>query len=139
MQKADRRPLWAAVERNQDPKGLMLAAIKVMMLSSSGNTHQDAHRARMIDHALHWGEKESLQDYYTRTLRSQTYQNSLGHKLDLDIDQTLDFTYKLDRKFIQLMITNMDSLEEAEIRKHQTALLKRWMEIIYYHVPYQSR
>ena len=39
-------PLWAEVEKKQDPKGLMIAVTKIMLLSSSGNTHQDTHRAR---------------------------------------------------------------------------------------------
>ena len=34
----------------------------------------------------------------------------------------MDFTYILDRKIFQTMITNMDWLEESEIRKHQIAL-----------------
>ena len=76
----------------------------------------------MIHHALHQNEKESLQDYCSRTLRSLANQNFLGHKLDPDIDQAMDFTYKVDRKFFQSMITNMDRLEEAEIRKHEVAL-----------------
>ena len=55
-------PLWAEIERKQDPKGLMTA------VTLSGNTHQDTHRARMIHHALRQQEKEDLQDYYTRTI-----------------------------------------------------------------------
>ena len=66
--------------------------------------------------------KESLQDYYTRTIRSLATQVSLGHKLDPDIDQAMDFTYKLDRISFQPMITNMDWLEVSEIRKFQMAL-----------------
>ena len=53
-------PLWAEIERKQDPKGLMTAVTKIMLLASSGNTHQDTHRARMIHHALRQQEKESL-------------------------------------------------------------------------------
>ena len=34
----------------------------------------------------------------------------------------MDFTYKLDRKLFQPMITNMDWLEESELRKFQVAL-----------------
>ena len=34
----------------------------------------------------------------------------------------MDFTYKLDRKLFQPMITNMDWLEESELRKYQVAL-----------------
>ena len=34
----------------------------------------------------------------------------------------MDFTYKLDRKLFQTMITNMDWSEESEIRKFQVAL-----------------
>ena len=35
----------------------------------------------------------------------------------------MDFTYKLDRKSFLPMITNMDWLEESEIRKFQVALI----------------
>ena len=115
-------PLWAEIERKQDPKGLMTAVTKIMLLASSGNTHQDTHRARMVHHVLRQQEKESLHDYYTRTVRSLATQLSLGHKLDPEIDQAMDFTYKLDRKLFQLMITNMDWLEESELRKFQVAL-----------------
>ena len=45
-------PLWAEIERKQDPKSLMTAVTKIMLLASSGNTHQDTHRARMVHHAL---------------------------------------------------------------------------------------
>ena len=115
-------PLWAEIERKQDPKGLMTAVTKIMLLASSGNSHQDTHRARMVHHALRQQEKESLHDYYTRTARSLATQLSLGHKLDPEIDQAMDFTYKLDRKLFQPMITNMDWLEESELRKFQVAL-----------------
>ena len=67
-------------------------------------------------------EKESLQDYYTSTIRSLATQVSLGHKLDPEIDQAMDFTYKLDRKSFQSMITYMDWLEVSAIRKFQVAL-----------------
>ena len=80
----------------------MAAVTKIMMLSSN--------------------EKESLQDYYHRTMRSLATQSSLGYKIDAEIDQATDFTYMLDRKTIQTMITNMDWIEESEIRKFQTAL-----------------
>ena len=53
-------PLWAEIERKQDPKGLMTAVTKIMLLASSGNTHQDTHRARMVHHVLRQQEKESL-------------------------------------------------------------------------------
>ena len=115
-------PLWAEVEKKQDPKGLMIAVTKIMLLSSSGNMHQDTHRARMTYNALRQNEKESLQDYYSRTMRSLATQVSLGYKPDADIDQAMDFTYKLDRKFFQTMITNMDWIEESEIKKYQVAL-----------------
>ena len=98
----------------------MTAATKIIFLASSGNTHQDTHRARMVHHALRQQEKESLHDYYTRTVRSLATQLSLGHKLE--IDQAMDFTYKLDRKLFQPMITSMDWLEESELRKFQVAL-----------------
>ena len=42
---------------------LMLAVTKVIMLSSSGDTHQDTHRTQIIHHALHQGEIENLKDY----------------------------------------------------------------------------
>ena len=45
-------PLWAEIERKQDPKSLMTAVTKIILLASSGNTHQDTHRARMVHHAL---------------------------------------------------------------------------------------
>ena len=38
--------LWAEIERKQDPEGLMSAVTKIMLLASSGDTHQDTHRAR---------------------------------------------------------------------------------------------
>ena len=44
-------PLWAEIEGKQDPKGLMLVVTKIMLLASSGNTHQDTHSARIIHHA----------------------------------------------------------------------------------------
>ena len=34
----------------------------------------------------------------------------------------MDFTYKLDRKLLQPMITIMDWLEESKIKKYQAAL-----------------
>ena len=80
------------------------------------------HGARMIYNALRQNEKESLQDYYSRTMRSIATQVSLGYKPDADIDQAMDFTYKLERKLFQTMITNMDWIEEAEIRKYEVAL-----------------
>ena len=43
--------------------------------------------------------------YYLRTTRSLATQHLFGNKLDPDIDQALDFTYKLDRKIFQTMIT----------------------------------
>ena len=95
-------PTWAAVENAQNPKGLMLAVTKVIMMSSSGNKHQDTHRARMHHHALRQADIEPLQDYYARTNRSLSNQTSLGHIIDKDIDQALDFTYKLDRKYFNL-------------------------------------
>ena len=61
-------PLWGEIKKKQDPKGLMTAVTKFMLLSSSGNLHQDTHRARMIYNALRQNEKESLQDYYHRTI-----------------------------------------------------------------------
>ena len=76
----------------------------------------------MIYNALRQNEKESLQDYYHRTMRSLATQSSLGYKIDADIDQAMNFTYKLDRKTFQTMITNMDWIEESEIRKFQMAL-----------------
>ena len=66
----------------------------------------------MIYNALRQNEKESLQDYYHRTMRSLATQSSLGYEVDADIDQAMDFTYKLDRKIFQ----------ESEIRKFQVAL-----------------
>ena len=74
------------IERTQDPKGLMTAVTNIMLLSSSGKLHQDTHRARMIYNALHQNERESLQDYYYRTMRSLATQLSLGYKTDADID-----------------------------------------------------
>ena len=55
-------------------------------------------------------------------MRSIATQASLGYKPDADIDLAMDFTYKLDRKLFQTMITNMDWIEESEIRKYQVAL-----------------
>ena len=75
----------------------------------------------MVHHALRQQDKESLHDYYTRTARSLATKLSLGHKLDPETDQAMDFTYKLDRKLFQPMITNMDWLEEFELRKYQVA------------------
>ena len=95
----------------------MTAVTKIMLLSSSENLHQDTHRARMIYNAPRQNEKESLQDYNHRTMRS-----SLVYKIDANIDQAMDFTYKLDRKTFQTMITNMDWIEESEIQKFQMAL-----------------
>ena len=92
-----------------------------MLLSSSGNLHQDTHRVRMICNALRPNEKESLQDCYS-WIRSLATQVSLGYKPDADIDQAMDFTYKLDRKLFQTMITTIDWIEESEIRKYQVAL-----------------
>ena len=43
-------------------------------------------------------------------------------QLDPEIDQAMDFTYKLARKLFQTMITNMDWSEESEIRKFPVAL-----------------
>ena len=100
----------------------MIAVTKIMTPPSSGNRHQDIHQTRMMHHAIRQNDKESLQDYYSRTTRSLATQQLLGNKLDPDIDQAIDFTYKLDRKIFQTMITNMDRLEESEIRKHQIAL-----------------
>ena len=54
-------------------------------------------------------------------MRSLATQLSLGYKTNADIDQAMDFTYKLDRKIFQNMITNMDWIEESEIRKFQLA------------------
>ena len=70
----------------------------------------------MVHHALRQQDKESLHDYYTRTARSLATQLSLGHKLDPETDQAMD------RKLFQPMITNMDWLEESELRKYQVAL-----------------
>ena len=53
-------PLWGEIERKQDPTGLMTAVTKIMLLSSSGNSHQGTHRARMIFNASRQNEKESL-------------------------------------------------------------------------------
>ena len=55
-------------------------------------------------------------------MRSLATQLSLGYKADADIDQATEFTYKVDRKIFQTMITNMDWIEESEIRKFQVAL-----------------
>ena len=45
-------PLWGKIEKKQDDgQGLMTAVTKIMLLSSSGNLHQDTHRARMIYNA----------------------------------------------------------------------------------------
>ena len=52
----------------------------------------------MIYNALRQNEKENLQDYYSRTMRSIATQVSIGYKPDADINQAIDFTYKLDRK-----------------------------------------
>ena len=106
-------PLWGDIEKKQDPKGLMTAVTKFMLLSSSGSLNQDA---------LRQNEKESLQDYYYRTTRSLATQSSLGYKTDGDIDQAMDFSYKLDRKIFRSMITNMDWIEKSEIRRFQVAL-----------------
>ena len=76
------------------------------------------HQARMMHHAIRQNDKESLQDYYSRTTRSLATQHLLDNKLDPDIDQARDFTYKVDRKIFQTMITNMDSRKKSEIRKH---------------------
>ena len=76
----------------------------------------------MIHNALRKNEKESLQDYYYRTTRSLATQSSLGYKIDADIDQAMDFTYKLDRKTFHTMITSTDWIEESGIWKFQTAL-----------------
>ena len=111
-------PLWGEVERKQDPKGLMIAVTKIMLLSSSGNVHEDTHQARLIYNTLRQNEKESLQDYYSRTMRSIATQVSLGYKPDADIDQAMDFTTKLHRKLFQTMIMNMDWIEKSEIRKY---------------------
>ena len=93
-------PLWGEIEKKQDDgQALMTAVTKIMLLSSSGNLHQDTHRARMIYNALRQNEKESLQDYYCRTMRLLATQSSLGYKTNADIDQAMDFTYKLDRKY----------------------------------------
>ena len=108
--------------KKQDPKGLVIAITKIMLLSSSGNVYQDTHRARMIHNPLRQNEKKRLQDYYSRTMTSIARQVSLGYKSDADIDQAMDFTYKLDRKLFQTMITNVDWIEESETRKYQVAL-----------------
>ena len=34
----------------------------------------------------------------------------------------MEFTYKLDKKLFQTMITNMDWIEKSEIRKYEVAL-----------------
>ena len=47
-------------------------------------------------------------DIPVRTMRSLATQSSLGYKIDADIDQAIDFAYKLDRKTFQTMITNID-------------------------------
>ena len=41
-------------------------------------------------------------------MRSLATQSSLGYKIDADIDQAIDFTYKLDKKTFQTMISNID-------------------------------
>ena len=115
-------PLWGEVERKQDAKGLMIAVTKIMLLSPSGNVHQGTHRARMIYSALRQNEKESLKDYYSWTMKSLATQVSLGYMPDANIDQPMDFTYKLDRKLFNTMITKMDWIDESEIRKYQVAL-----------------
>ena len=112
-------PLWGEVQKKEDPKGLMIAVTKITKLYSSENVRQDTHRARMIYNALRQNEREILQYYYSRTMRSIATQASLGYKPDADIDLAMDFTYKLDRKLFQNMITNMDWIEESEIRKYQ--------------------
>ena len=110
--------LWEEVERKQDSEGLVIAVTKIMTLVSSGNKHQDTHRARMMHHAIRQNDKKSLQDYYSRTTRILATQHPLGNKLDPDIDLAMNFTYKLDRNIFQTMIMDMDWLEESEIRKH---------------------
>ena len=55
-------------------------------------------------------------------MRSLATQSSLGYKINADIDQATDFSYKLDRRTFQTMITNMDWIEESGIRKFLTAL-----------------
>ena len=92
-----------------------------MLLPSSGIVHQDTHRARIIDNALRQNKKESLQHYYSRTVRLLATQVSFGYRPDADIDQATDFTYKVDRKKIS-MITNLDWIKESEIRKYHVAL-----------------
>ena len=79
----------------------------------------------MMHHAIRQNDKESLQDYYLRTTRSLATQHLFGNKLDADIDQALDFTYKLDRRIFQTMITKNKEYGLAggsEIRKDQIAL-----------------
>ena len=65
----------------------------------------------MMYNALRQNEREILQYYYSRTMRSIATQASLGYKPDADIDLAMDFTYKLDRKLFKNMITNMDWIE----------------------------
>ena len=45
-------PLWVEIEKIRDAKGLLLAITKIMLLPSSGDTHQGTHIATMIYHAL---------------------------------------------------------------------------------------
>ena len=77
-------PLWEEVERKQVPKGLMIAVTKIIILASSGKKHQDTHRARMMHHAIRQNDKESLQDYYSRTTKSLATQHLLSYKPDSD-------------------------------------------------------
>ena len=74
----------------------MIAVRKIMTLASSGNKYQDTHTP---------SDKMTMQDYYSRTTRSLGTQHLLGKKLNPDIDQAMDVTYKLDRKIFQTMIT----------------------------------
>ena len=113
---------WTTIETKQDAKGLMEALTKIMTICSSGNLHQDSHKARMIYCVINQGPEESLLDYYTRTTRSLASLTALKQLLDLDINQAMDFTYKLDRKQFGLMITNMDCAEELEMLKHAETL-----------------
>ena len=62
-----------------------------------------------------------LLHYYNKIIRNTSI-SGLGHKLDPDIDQAMDFTCKLDRKLFQPMITKMDWLEESKIREYQVQL-----------------
>ena len=77
-------PLWEEVERKQVPKGFMIAVTKIIILASSGKKHQDTHRARMMHHAIRQNDKESLQDYYSRTTKSLATQHLLSYKPDSD-------------------------------------------------------